>query len=92
MSADDVQRGKPDPSCFIAAAERLGVAPERCLVFEDAPAGVASAEAAGAHVVTITAAHRHAELVGHVEAFDYRDLRVVPTSQAASWSLVRSVR
>ncbi|MGK6323661.1 HAD-IA family hydrolase [Sphingomonas sp. DT-51] len=70
ISADDVQRGKPDPSCFIAAAQRLGVAPERCLVFEDATAGVAAAAAVGAHVVTITAARRYADMFRHVEAAD----------------------
>lgn len=89
VTAEDVQRGKPDPSCFVAAAQQLGATPEQCLIFEDAPAGVAAAEAAGAHVVTITAAHRHAELSGYVEANDYTDFRIVPSVQASSWSLVR---
>jgi HAD superfamily hydrolase (TIGR01509 family) len=43
----DVPRGKPFPDMFLLAAERMGVAPERCLVFEDAPPGFAAAEAAG---------------------------------------------
>ena len=43
----DVTRGKPDPQVFLIAAERLGVPPERCAVVEDAPAGVAAANAAG---------------------------------------------
>jgi beta-phosphoglucomutase len=47
VTGDDVVRGKPDPQVFLVAAERLGVAPGRCAVIEDAPAGVAAANAAG---------------------------------------------
>jgi beta-phosphoglucomutase len=43
----DVTRGKPDPQVFLIAAERLGVPPGRCAVVEDAPPGVAAANAAG---------------------------------------------
>ncbi|MFQ3671789.1 MAG: HAD family phosphatase [Verrucomicrobiia bacterium] len=43
----DVARGKPAPDMFLLAAEKLGVAPERCLVFEDAPPGIEAARAAG---------------------------------------------
>ena len=47
VTADDVSRGKPDPEPFLTAAERLGVDPKRCLVVEDAPAGLPAARAAG---------------------------------------------
>ncbi|MGB7417075.1 MAG: HAD family phosphatase, partial [Thermosynechococcaceae cyanobacterium] len=43
----DVARGKPDPQCYLMVAERLGIRPERCLVFEDAVAGVEAARNAG---------------------------------------------
>jgi beta-phosphoglucomutase len=43
----DVTRGKPDPQVFLLAAQRLGVEPSRCAVIEDAPAGIAAANAAG---------------------------------------------
>ncbi|MEO0377260.1 MAG: HAD family phosphatase, partial [Cyanobacteria bacterium P01_A01_bin.17] len=43
----DVERGKPDPQCYSLVAERLGIAPEKCLVFEDATAGVQAARNAG---------------------------------------------
>lgn len=43
----DVQRGKPAPDMFLLAAERMGVAPQQCLVFEDGQAGIDAANAAG---------------------------------------------
>jgi sugar-phosphatase len=53
VTAEDVKRGKPDPEGFLIAAQRLGVPIEECLVFEDSPAGVAAAKAAGAHVAIV---------------------------------------
>ena len=47
VSAEDVHRGKPDPEVFLAAASRVGVPPERCIVVEDAVAGVQAARNAG---------------------------------------------
>lgn len=54
VTVDDVERGKPNPDPFLRAAELLGVDPTRCLVFEDAPGGVASAKAAGCTVIAVT--------------------------------------
>ena len=51
VCAGDVVRGKPDPEPYLLAASRLGLAPADCLVFEDAPAGIASALQAGCQVV-----------------------------------------
>ena len=47
-------RGKPNPDVFLAAAERCGVAPEHCIVFEDAPLGVEAARRAGMRAVVLT--------------------------------------
>jgi beta-phosphoglucomutase family hydrolase len=53
VTADDVVHGKPSPDMFLLAAEQLGVAPERCLVFEDAEPGIKGALAAGMQVVRV---------------------------------------
>ncbi len=54
ITADDVANGKPHPGPYLKAAEILGVAPEDCLVIEDAPAGIQSARAAGMKVIGLT--------------------------------------
>jgi HAD superfamily hydrolase (TIGR01509 family) len=52
-SRDHVERVKPAPDLFLLAATRLGVAPERCVVFEDSPNGIRAARAAGMRCVAI---------------------------------------
>ena len=54
ITGDDVTEKKPDPQIYLVTAEKLGVEPARCIVFEDAPAGVASAKAAGMTCVAVT--------------------------------------
>jgi pseudouridine-5'-monophosphatase len=48
-----VKQGKPAPDIFLLAAERLGMPPSACLVFEDSPVGVAAARAAGMPVIVV---------------------------------------
>ncbi|MEZ4700955.1 MAG: HAD family phosphatase [Rhodothermales bacterium] len=54
ITADDITRHKPDPEPYLVTAERLGVEPARCLVFEDSVNGVRSALDAGCQVIAIT--------------------------------------
>lgn len=67
ITSEDVQQGKPAPDGYRLAAERLGHDPASCLVFEDAPPGVAAARAAGARVVALTTTHP-AEALGNAGA------------------------
>ena len=53
VGADDVQRHKPEPDTFLRCAALMGIAPERCVVFEDADFGVQAAKAAGMAVVDV---------------------------------------
>ena len=53
VTAEDVERGKPQPDCYLRAAELLGVAPSDAIVFEDAEAGISAGLAAGMRVVVV---------------------------------------
>jgi len=77
VTAEDVKRGKPAPDPFLVAAERLGVKASECLVFEDAPAGIAAGEAAGADVMVITATHSHAIETSHRVTPNYVGIKVL---------------
>ena len=54
ITGDDVARKKPDPEIYALAAARLGLAPGRCVVFEDAPVGVQAALAAGCRCIGVS--------------------------------------
>ena len=57
VTSDQVEHGKPAPDPYLLAAERLGVDPAACVVFEDAPAGIESGRAAGMTVWAVTTTH-----------------------------------
>jgi len=62
VSADDVERGKPDPEPYRRGAELLGCRPEECIVVEDAPSGVGAGKAARARVLGVIGTHTIEEL------------------------------
>ncbi|MFD4573139.1 HAD family hydrolase [Streptomyces sp. NPDC058417] len=62
VTADDVTRGKPDPEPYLRAARALGVEPADCVVFEDAPVGLAAGRAAGMTTVALATTHPAADL------------------------------
>lgn len=77
VAAEDVQRGKPAPDCFLLGARKLGVAPQDCLVFEDTLAGLQAAEEAGMDRVVVTVTHRHTLETAAAGIYDYSELRAV---------------
>ncbi|ANS67048.1 hydrolase [Streptomyces lincolnensis] len=69
FSSQDVGRGKPAPDLFLYAAERMGVAPARCVVIEDSRLGVQAAVAAGMDVLGFTAMTPADRLAGATQLF-----------------------
>jgi beta-phosphoglucomutase len=61
VSMEDTTRGKPDPQVFLVGAEKLGIPPERCLVMEDATAGVKAAKAGGMKCIAVRFIPHHSE-------------------------------
>jgi len=59
VSAEDVNRGKPDPEVFLIAATKLGVAPRHCIVVEDAEHGIEAAGAAGMKSIGVSQNGKH---------------------------------
>jgi sugar-phosphatase len=80
IAGEDVENGKPAPDCFLLAAKRLGRRIDRCLVFEDAAAGIEAAEAAGASVIVVSATHKSKLETPHVTMTDYDGLVAEITS------------
>ncbi|MGW0229044.1 HAD-IA family hydrolase [Actinopolymorpha singaporensis] len=76
VSADDVRNGKPDPEPYLLGAKRLGIPPERCVVVEDAPAGLAAARAAGMATIAVTTHYERAELDADLVVEDLQNVRV----------------
>ncbi|MCF7687274.1 MAG: HAD family phosphatase [Cephaloticoccus sp.] len=62
VTSEDVSHGKPDPEVFLKAAVKTGRAPEQCIVFEDALAGIQAARAGGMKVVGVATTHPPEEL------------------------------
>jgi beta-phosphoglucomutase len=77
VTADHVAYSKPDPETFLKAARQLGIPPQDCLVFEDAPKGVEAALNAGMQAVVLTTMHEKEEFAAYpnIRAFvaDYTD-------------------
>jgi len=73
IGPDDVSKSKPDPEVFLKAASRLGIPPEQCIVFEDAPKGIEAAARAGMKSVGITSYHTSEELKNDNLLFTIQD-------------------
>ena len=58
----DVRESKPDPAIFLLAAERLGLAPADCVVFEDSPPGIKAGKASGSRCIALATTHSANEL------------------------------
>ncbi len=75
INAEQVSHGKPDPEGYLKGAELLGTTADRCLVFEDAPAGIEAGRRAGSDVISIMAARPFPFEAGCPEVVDYTRVR-----------------
>lgn len=71
VSADDVEKSKPDPETFLRGARELKVAPASCIVFEDAPKGVEAAARAGMSCIVLTTMHKKDEFAVYPNVLHY---------------------
>jgi len=63
VTADDVERGKPEPDPYLEGAARVGVDPKNCLVVEDAPSGLLAGHRAGARTLAVCTSHTRDKIV-----------------------------
>ena len=87
ITAEQVERGKPDPAGYRLAAERLGFDIADCLVFEDAEAGIQAGEASGAGVVVVTAGWIHPLQTDHPKLADYAEATLEVAADGLRFSL-----
>jgi mannitol-1-/sugar-/sorbitol-6-phosphatase len=86
VTGEDVKNGKPFPDPYVLAAQRLRTLPRCCAVFEDAPAGIASAHAAGVQtIIGVGASARTSQVMLAVSdlsgvRFDGHELRIDPST------------
>ncbi|MFE2420190.1 HAD family hydrolase [Streptomyces hokutonensis] len=85
--AEDVTRGKPDPEPYLLAARRLGVDPARCVVFEDAPAGLQAGRAAGMITVALATTHEAHELDADLVVSDLSALSALVSDEGVEISV-----
>ena len=84
VTGQDVSRGKPDPEVFLTAAERLGIAPERCAVIEDACHGISAANRAGmVSIALVSTGHTRDEFVEADQVVDR--LAELSAAQIGEW-------
>ncbi|KZT13020.1 phosphatase [Laetiporus sulphureus 93-53] len=75
--SEDVQKGKPEPDPYLLGAKLCGVDPRRCLVVEDAPAGVRSGRAAGCRTLGLLTSHTREQVEAAKPDFLVKDLSSV---------------
>jgi HAD superfamily hydrolase (TIGR01509 family) len=76
VTSEDITKGKPDPMCYLLAAERIQAAPQECLVFEDSFNGIKAGNAAGMRVIGLSTTNSAASLKDMVHQVipDFQDI------------------
>ncbi len=81
VPADEIRNGKPHPEGYLRAAERLGVTPKECLVFEDTRPGIEAGLNAGMQAVALLTTFPAEDLRHHPVIRDFRDVRIHPSGE-----------
>ncbi|MET3804567.1 sugar-phosphatase [Nakamurella sp. UYEF19] len=84
VTFDDVTHGKPNPEPFLTGAARLGIDPSRCLVVEDAPAGIKAGRAAGCATLAVTTTSTRSELDADLVVDSLAQVSIVPGPEGFS--------
>jgi beta-phosphoglucomutase-like phosphatase (HAD superfamily) len=76
LTSEDFDRSKPDPDCYLKAAERLGVRKSECIVFEDSFNGLRSGRAAQMAVVGLATTNKAEDITpfSDMQIFDYQSV------------------
>ena len=88
VCAEDVTYGKPHPDPFILAAKSLGLDPQSCIAFEDAPVGIKSAKDAGCFTIALLTSHKKSDLPLAdliVDTFSVLSIRKKNAAYELSW-------
>ena len=75
ITVENIKKGKPDPEGYLLGAQLLGLAPGRCLVVEDTPAGLAAGRSAGMRLMGICTTFSSSELNAELLIQDYLALK-----------------
>jgi mannitol-1-/sugar-/sorbitol-6-phosphatase len=84
---DEIRNGKPHPEGFLQAAERLGVAPKECVIFEDTRPGIDAGVSAWMQVVALLTTAPEHHLKHRPLIRDFRDVRIQPDAQCIKLEL-----
>ena len=90
VSAEDVHKGKPDPEVYLAAASRVGVPPQKCIVVEDAVAGIEGARRAGMRSIGVSRDGEHLAADVVVTSLDLLDADAFETLLQGSSPPIRN--
>ena len=90
VSAEDVHKGKPDPEVYLTAASRVGVPPDRCIVVEDAAAGIEGARSAGMRSIGVNHNGKHLSADVVVQSLDLLDSDAFETLVQGSSSTIKN--
>ncbi len=87
ITAEQITKGKPDPEPYLLGASQIGIAPEECIVFEDAPAGIASGLSAQSKTIGILS-HAEPEMLFNVDCIkSYKQIEVKKADQQCLLSI-----